>query len=103
MWMSQRWYNGAGKWGGHSKQRLPLMDNDTDLGGPAVVFPATQCSLIRSTNSPDPAVRKLAHEHLIAAYWKPVYKYIRVKSKFSNEDAKDLTQAFFTWAVEKGF
>jgi RNA polymerase sigma factor (sigma-70 family) len=79
------------------------MDNDTDLGGPGVIFPVTQCSLIRSTNSSDSDVRRLAQENLIAAYWKPVYKYIRIKSRFSNEDAKDLTQAFFAWALEKGF
>jgi RNA polymerase sigma factor (sigma-70 family) len=79
------------------------MDNDTDLGGPAVVFPATHCTLVRASGSADPRVRKQAQETLIAAYWKPVYKYIRVKWQFPNEDAKDLTQAFFAQAVEKKF
>jgi RNA polymerase sigma factor (sigma-70 family) len=79
------------------------MNNDTDLGGPAAAFPATQCSLVRATGSPDTAVRKQAQETLITAYWKPVYKYIRVKWACPNEDAKDLTQAFFARAVEKGF
>jgi RNA polymerase sigma factor (sigma-70 family) len=77
------------------------MHNDTDLGGAQAAFPATHCSLIRAVVSSDPAVRKLAQETLIAAYWKPVYKYIRVKWRCDNEDAKDLTQAFFTQAVEK--
>jgi RNA polymerase sigma factor (sigma-70 family) len=79
------------------------MDEDTDLGGKAVVFPATRCSLVRATASPDPIVRKQARETLISAYWKPVYKYIRFKGGLSNEDAKDLTQAFFAQAVEKDF
>jgi RNA polymerase sigma factor (sigma-70 family) len=79
------------------------MDNDTDLGGPAVVFPATHCTLVRASGSADPTVRKQAQETLIATYWKPVYKYIRVKWQFPNEDAKDLTQAFFAQAVEKSF
>src|SRR5258708_1609808 len=79
------------------------MDNDTDLGGPAVFFPATHCSLVRSTASSDPAVRKQAQETLISAYWKPVYKYLRVKWNLANEDAKDLTQAFFIRAMEKDF
>jgi RNA polymerase sigma factor (sigma-70 family) len=79
------------------------MDEDTDLGGPAVVFPATHCSLVQAAGSGDPAVRRLARETLIAAYWKPIYKYIRFKAGVANEDAKDLTQAFFTRAVEKDF
>jgi RNA polymerase sigma factor (sigma-70 family) len=77
------------------------MQPDTDLGGAQAAFPATHCSLVRAVGSPDAAVRKLAQETLIAAYWKPVYKYIRVKWRCDNEDAKDLTQAFFTQVVEK--
>jgi RNA polymerase sigma factor (sigma-70 family) len=79
------------------------MDNDTNLGGPLAVFPATRCSLVRDAASPDSAIRKLATETLISAYWKPVYKYIRIKWKQSNEDAKDLTQAFFSLALEKAY
>jgi RNA polymerase sigma factor (sigma-70 family) len=79
------------------------MDDDTDLGGPAVAFPVTQCSLVRAAGSGDPAVRRRAEETLVAAYWKPVYKYIRFRWRVPNEDAKDLTQAFFGRAVEKGF
>ena len=78
------------------------MNDDTDLGGPAV-FPATRCSLVRATASPDPAARRQAFEDLIAAYWKPVYKYLRVRWSLHNEDAKDLTQAFFARALEKDF
>src|SRR5260370_41415170 len=77
------------------------MHNDTERGGEQAAFPATHCSLIRAVVSSDPAVRKLAQETLIAAYWKPVYKYIRVTWRCDNEDAKDLTQAFFTQTVEK--
>jgi hypothetical protein len=79
------------------------VDFDTDLGGPAAAFPATRWTLVRATGSADPVVRRQATETLIAAYWKPVYKYIRVKWQAGNEDAKDLTQAFFAVAVEKGF
>jgi RNA polymerase sigma factor (sigma-70 family) len=80
-----------------------IMDDDTDLGGAAAAFPATRCSLVRAAASPDPVVRKQALESLIASYWKPVYKYLRFTWGLSNEDAKDLTQAFFFRAVEKGF
>src|SRR5208283_98931 len=40
---------------------------------------------------------------LISAYWKPVYRYVRIRWRCSNEDAKDLTQSFFAAAIEKNF
>jgi RNA polymerase sigma factor (sigma-70 family) len=79
------------------------MKSDTDLGGPLVAFPVTSCSVVRAAANPDPAIRRQAADALIVAYWKPVYKYIRIKWKQSNEDAKDLTQAFFVRALDKGF
>ncbi len=79
------------------------MDHDTDLGGPAVGFPPTQCSLVRAASSDDAAERQRAAQTLITAYWKPIYKYIRYKWRLSNEDAKDATQGFFARAVERGF
>src|SRR6266478_5716275 len=79
------------------------MDKDTDLGGHLPSFPITRCSVILSASSVDPLERRQAYETLISAYWKPVYKYVRCKWPSSNEDAKDLTQAFFTKALEKGF
>jgi RNA polymerase sigma factor (sigma-70 family) len=79
------------------------MDDDTDLGGLVSAFPATRSSLVRAAGSPDPGVRKQALDGLAIAYWKPVYKYFRCKWNLSNEDAKDMTQAFFARAVEKGF
>jgi DNA-directed RNA polymerase specialized sigma24 family protein len=42
-------------------------------------------------------------ESLLALYWKPVYKYLRVKWRAAGEDAEDLTQAFFATALEKGW
>ena len=39
----------------------------------------------------------------MASYWKPAYKYIRIKWQASNEDAKDLTQGFFAAAIEKDY
>jgi RNA polymerase sigma factor (sigma-70 family) len=42
-------------------------------------------------------------EALLGLYWKPVYKYVRVKWRASAEDAQDLTQAFFAASLEKGW
>jgi RNA polymerase sigma factor (sigma-70 family) len=49
----------------------------------------------------DRAQRVPNYEAVIAAYWKPVYRYVRLKWNTSNEDGKDLTQAFFAFALEK--
>lgn len=56
-----------------------------------------------ATRSEDPAERARGYETIVGAYWKPVYKYVRLKWGKSNEDAKDLTQAFFSRAFEKEF
>jgi RNA polymerase sigma factor (sigma-70 family) len=79
------------------------MDLDTSIGGNQARFPETRRSAILDLASEDPARLAAASETLIAGYWKPVYKYIRVRWNQSNEDAKDLTQAFFTRVLEKQF
>lgn len=79
------------------------MDTDTSIAGNQARFPDTRRSAVVGIRSDDPALRACASEALIAAYWKPVYKYVRVRWNQSNEDAKDLTQAFFTRALEKEF
>jgi len=79
------------------------MSDDTKIGGPAQRFPTTRWSAIVAARSEDPDERRRAFETLIAAYWKPVYKYIRTRWGKSNEDAKDLTQEFFARVMEKDF
>ena len=51
--------------------------------------------------SDDQVVRRRAFDTILASYWKPAYKYIRLKWQADNEDAKDLTQGFFANAFEK--
>lgn len=79
------------------------MDKDTDIGGHRGRFPATRHSVLQGVGSADSQVRRRAFETLVDAYWKPVYKYVRIKWGEGNEDAKDLTQDFFALALEKGF
>jgi RNA polymerase sigma factor (sigma-70 family) len=79
------------------------MDRDTDIGGAKDQFPLTRCSIVKAMESVDPHARQDAFAELVTAYWKPVYKYIRLKWSLANEDAKDLTQAFFARAFEKEF
>ncbi len=64
-------------------------------------FPATRWSAIVAARSGDGAERERALEALVAAYWKPVYKYIRLRWGKSIEDAQDLTQEFFSRLLEK--
>jgi RNA polymerase sigma factor (sigma-70 family) len=50
-----------------------------------------------------PEEKSWALEAIVGAYWKPVYKYLRLKWHEREEEARDLTQGFFTRAMEKGF
>src|SRR5271154_2185210 len=64
-------------------------------------FPPTRWSAVLAARGDDPAERKRALEAIIAAYWKPIYKYIRMRWGKNNEDAQDLTQQFFLRVIEK--
>ena len=64
-------------------------------------FPPTRLSVVARTRSSDQETRRLAFEALIDAYWKPTYKYLRLKWKLDPDAAADLTQEFFTHALEK--
>jgi RNA polymerase sigma factor (sigma-70 family) len=68
-----------------------------------VTFPATRVSLLAGIASDSASERHRALERVVQAYWKPVYKYVRLKWKRSHDDAKDLTQGFFTAAAEKEY
>jgi hypothetical protein len=59
--------------------------------------------VVAAAASGDPDERARAFDRLAALYWKPAYKYFRIKWRASNEDAKDLTQAFFARAIERDF
>jgi RNA polymerase sigma factor (sigma-70 family) len=79
------------------------MTQDTQIGGPSGKFPATRWSAVRSARSEDPAERRRALETIIASYWKPIYKYSRIRWGKTGEDAKDLTQEFFARLIEKDY
>jgi RNA polymerase sigma factor (sigma-70 family) len=66
-------------------------------------FPRTRHSVLEAVRGTDEAARRRACEALCAAYWKPVYKYVRLRWRKAPQDAEDLTQGFFAAAFEKGF
>jgi len=72
------------------------VERDTSIGGPNAAFPSTRPSIVAAAIGDDEARRRTARETFVAAYWKPIYRYIRIKWRRGNEDAKDLTQAFLT-------
>jgi RNA polymerase sigma factor (sigma-70 family) len=64
-------------------------------------FPPTRLSVVARTRSDDAETRRLAFATIIEAYWKPVYKYLRLKWQLDPDAASDLTQEFFTTTLEK--
>lgn len=70
---------------------------------PGETFPLTRHSVLLAAQSDDPAERSRAIEVISAAYWKPVYKYARMKWNLAPEDAADFTQEFFTRLLEREF
>ena len=74
------------------------MDPDTAIGGHGDRFPSTQLSLVEAAAS---GLSSEALDRVISIYWKPVYRFIRLKFGKNNEDAKDLTQGFFATALER--
>jgi RNA polymerase sigma factor (sigma-70 family) len=64
-------------------------------------FPVTRWSVIDAVRSHDAGERERALETLFAAYWKPIYKYVRMRWNRPAEDAQDLTQGFFAELLER--
>ena len=69
-----------------------MMDyrNHTSIGGNHSQFPPTEWTRINA-----PIHTESLISELYARYWKPLYAYLRGRG-FSNEEAKDLVQGFFT-------
>lgn len=64
-------------------------------------FPDTRYSVVRAIRDGDSATRERALDQIIECYWKPVYKHLRVRWREGHDEARDLTQSFFTSALEK--
>jgi len=70
---------------------------------PSRNFPDTSWSAVLGVRSGDEGVRARSLEALAQVYWKPVYKHVRLRWGRGPEDAQDLTQEFFSRALEKRF
>ena len=70
---------------------------------PVSAGPRTRHSAVLAAQSTDLIERERGLAILLETYWRPAYKYVRIRFGESNEDAKDLTQSFFMRALEKDF
>ena len=61
---------------------------DTSLGLQGDRFPLTTMGLVSRLRDISGEARRKALEELITRYWRPVYLYLRMAWKKSNEDAK---------------
>jgi len=57
-------------------------------------FPATRLTLVQRTAADHPD-RAAALQSLAEAYWKPLYKYLRLRWRLQPEAAEDVTQELF--------
>ena len=75
-------------------------DGYTDMGGSRGSFPTTHWTQLAALRAAPTTERRAVLSLLIERYWRPVYLYLRQKG-YTNEDAKDLVQEFFTTWIEK--
>jgi DNA-directed RNA polymerase specialized sigma24 family protein len=66
-------------------------------------FPSTRHSVIERLRGSEDDTRRDAFGDLVSGYWKPIYKYLRLTWRLSDENAQDLTQAFFSDAYQKAW
>jgi DNA-directed RNA polymerase specialized sigma24 family protein len=71
------------------------------MGGGSPAFPTTRPSFVAGMSASTSAERARATEVLVSSYWRPIYKYVRLRYRKANEDAKDLTQGFLAQLLEK--
>jgi RNA polymerase sigma factor (sigma-70 family) len=66
-------------------------------------FPLTRHSVVAAAQGGDPQERVRAMAAITSSYWRPVYKYVRLRWRVGREDAEDFTQEFFFRLLEKDF
>jgi RNA polymerase sigma factor (sigma-70 family) len=65
-------------------------------------FPDTRHSALVGLQHDDESVRRQSYETIVTAYWQPVNNYLRMRWREPEENAEDLTQAFFSKAMDAG-
>jgi len=84
---------------------MPLSTSTQEIGGaPAQrpVFATTHWSVVLAAGRSDAPQAQESLEKLCQTYWQPLYLYVR-RRNHSPDDAKDLTQSFFIWLLERNW
>lgn len=66
-------------------------------------FPLTRQSVLAALKTAEGIERERAFGALVEAYWRPVYKYLRLRWNLDKADAEDATQNFFARAYERDY
>ncbi len=66
------------------------------------MFPSTQHSLLEGLQDSSEPLRQRALDRFVEIYWKPAFKYIRIRWRREPADAEELTQSFFITLIERG-
>jgi RNA polymerase sigma-70 factor (ECF subfamily) len=82
---------------------MAYQDGVTRMGGSGREFPSTLWTAVRLAQDSASPDSRTHLETLISHYWKPVYWVIRFQWNRTNEEAKDLTQEFFSRFLEKDY
>ena len=77
-----------------------MKSGDTSLGGGPRNFPNTTWGMVSRLGDCATRDYRAGLEALCRRYWNPVYRYVRIAWAKTNDEAKDLTQAFFLWLLE---
>ena len=64
-------------------------------------YRSTSWSLIDSVQHGDPETRTASMDLMIRIYWRPVYWTIRMRWRAGPEDARELTQGFFLYFLDR--
>lgn len=72
-------------------------------GDPNSHFPTTRFSAVKGIRNADVETRRRSWDALFAVYWRPSYKYVRIRWKLDPEQAQDAIQSFFLTAFEKQY
>lgn len=77
-------------------------ESSDELPAPPQSFRSTQWSAVLAAREPDAPEAARALERLCAAYWYPLYAFVR-RSGRAPEDAADITQEFFARMIAKQY
>src|SRR5258705_7667495 len=81
---------------------LPFIVEERRRSDRGSAFPTTRPSSLIALGSPDPAVATRSLQRIAQIYWRPVYKYVRLRWSKTPDEADEATQEFFLKLLDAG-